>query len=89
MWYRVCSIKDVSDSRFASGHVCYADQLPLSLLVLSPSGGMIAPLLGGTLLMVNSSLPVFASIITFLVATVAVMLLRGHEGVRGAGGLMH
>lgn len=51
---------------------------------------MIAPLLGGTLLMIDNSFPVYASIGIFLLATVAVLLLRGHEGKRGgAAGLAH
>jgi hypothetical protein len=55
----------------------------------SSSGGMIAPLLGGSLLMINNSYPVYASIVIFLLAAVAVLFLRGHEGKRAAGGLMH
>lgn len=49
-----------------------------------PRGGMIAPILGGSLLMVNNSFPVYASIIIFLVATVCVLLLNEDEGDRGA-----
>ncbi|KAI0695996.1 major facilitator superfamily domain-containing protein [Cytidiella melzeri] len=57
---------------------------------LSRIGGMIAPLLGGALLMVDASFPVYASIMIFLVAVVSVLMLRGHEGNRGgAGGLTH
>jgi hypothetical protein len=55
----------------------------------SSSGGMIAPLLGGSLLMINNSYPVYASIVIFLLAAVAVLFLRGHEGKRADGGLMH
>jgi len=57
---------------------------------LSRIGGMIAPILGGTLLTIDRSFPVFASIAVFLIAAVAVLLLRGHDGSRGgAAGLMH
>ena len=53
-------------------------------------GGMIAPLLGGSLLMIDNSFPVYASIGIFLLATVAVFMLREHEGRGGGGGgLMH
>ena len=53
-------------------------------------GGMIAPLLGGSLLMIDNSFPVYASIGIFLLATVAVFMLREHEGRGGSGGgLMH
>ena len=51
---------------------------------------MIAPLLGGSLLMIDNSFPVYASIGIFLLATVAVFMLREHEGRGGGGaGLMH
>ena len=48
-------------------------------------GGMIAPLLGGTLLMIDSSFPVWASVIVFLIAGLCVLLLR-EEGKRGSSG---
>lgn len=52
---------------------------------------MIAPLLGGTLLMIDASFPVYASVVIFLVAGLCVLLLREEEGERGnaRGGLMH
>lgn len=51
---------------------------------------MIAPMLGGALLMIDSSFPVFASIATFLLASVCVLLLRENDGARGShGALMH
>lgn len=58
---------------------------------LSRIGGMIAPILGGSLLMVDSSFPVYASIVIFLIAGVCVLLLREDEGDRSNGGatLMH
>ena len=51
---------------------------------------MIAPLLGGALLMLNNSFPVYASVSIFLVAGFCVLLLHESAGERGrAGGLMH
>ena len=51
---------------------------------------MIAPMLGGALLMIDISFPVFASIAIFLLATVCVLFLREDEGARGGQtGLMH
>ncbi len=47
------------------------------------SGGMIAPILGGTLLMIDHSFPVYASIGIFIVAGVCVLLLNEDEGERG------
>ncbi|KAI0346052.1 MFS general substrate transporter [Trametopsis cervina] len=56
---------------------------------LSRIGGMIAPLVGGALLMINNSFPVAASITIFLIAALAVVFIRGREGNRASGGLMH
>ncbi|KDQ62758.1 hypothetical protein JAAARDRAFT_149872 [Jaapia argillacea MUCL 33604] len=56
---------------------------------LSRIGGMIAPILGGSLLMVNNSLPVYTSVGVFLMAGVCVLMLRGGEGEAGMRGLMH
>lgn len=58
---------------------------------LVPRGGMVAPILGGSLLMVNNSFPVYASIVIFLVATVCVLLLKEDEGDRGGakGSFVH
>lgn len=70
-----------------------ADSLPfLSVLtaVRARSGGMIAPLLGGSLLMVHRSFPVIASVVIFTIAGFCVLLLRDGPGERGSrGGLMH
>ncbi|RPD62502.1 MFS general substrate transporter [Lentinus tigrinus ALCF2SS1-7] len=50
---------------------------------LSRIGGMIAPIVGGSLLMVDHSFPVYASIGIFVVAGICVLLLEEHEGERG------
>ncbi|KAI0647946.1 MFS general substrate transporter [Trametes meyenii] len=50
---------------------------------LSRIGGMIAPILGGTLLTIDHSFPVYASIAIFLVAGVCVIFLDEDEGNRG------
>jgi hypothetical protein len=48
---------------------------PLGSLSLS-SGGMIAPILGGRLLMIDVSIPVYTSVITFIIAGFCVVLIR-------------
>lgn len=51
---------------------------------------MVAPMLGGRLLVINSAFPVFASTVIFLVAGLCVLLLKesaGKHGVQRA--LMH
>ncbi|EKM79586.1 hypothetical protein AGABI1DRAFT_74699 [Agaricus bisporus var. burnettii JB137-S8] len=47
---------------------------------LSRIGGMIAPLLGGTLLMISRAVPVYTSVGVFTVAGICVLLLREGEG---------
>ncbi|KAI0070035.1 MFS general substrate transporter [Panus rudis PR-1116 ss-1] len=51
---------------------------------LSRIGGMIAPILGGSLLMIDHAFPVYASIVVFLIAGAAVLFLSEDEG-RGNG----
>ena len=49
-------------------------------------------MLGGALLVIDNSFPVYASIIIFLVAGFCVLLLKEKEGERGqrsSGGMMH
>ncbi|THH29107.1 hypothetical protein EUX98_g5071 [Antrodiella citrinella] len=53
---------------------------------LSRIGGMIAPMLGGTLLMIDPSFPVYASITIFIVAAICVLLLDEDSGEGGGGG---
>ncbi|KAG6835928.1 hypothetical protein H0H93_013263 [Arthromyces matolae] len=43
---------------------------------LSRIGGMIAPMLGGTLLMINQSIPVYTSVVVFVFAGFCVLLIR-------------
>jgi len=52
---------------------------------LSRIGGMIAPLLGGTLLFINRAFPVYASVAVYIVTVVCVVLLHesAGEGTRG------
>ncbi|KAH9949855.1 MFS general substrate transporter [Amylocystis lapponica] len=49
---------------------------------LSRIGGMIAPMLGGKLLSINSSVPVYTSIVVFLFAGICVLFLEEKEGTR-------
>lgn len=46
------------------------------LLIDHGRGGMFAPLLGGTLLSIDRAFPVYASIVVFCLAGIAVVLLK-------------
>lgn len=48
----------------------------LLTLFLLCSGGMIAPILGGVLLMVDRSVPVYTSVVIFAFAGFCVLLLK-------------
>lgn len=44
---------------------------------------MIAPLLGGSLLMINRSIPVYTSVVIFCIAGVSVLFLKEDAGDGG------
>lgn len=50
---------------------------------------MIAPILGGTLLTIDTSFPVYASIVIFIIAGICVLLLKEEEGDREARTFLH
>ncbi|ESK88018.1 membrane transporter [Moniliophthora roreri MCA 2997] len=50
---------------------------------LSRVGGMIAPILGGTLLVVSRSVPVYASLTVFVLSGLCVLMLKVEESSRG------
>lgn len=55
---------------------------------------MVAPMLGGTLLVIDRSFPVWASVVVFLIAGFCVLLLKENSGGGGGaaarrGGIMH
>ncbi|KAG6898420.1 hypothetical protein C0992_004131 [Termitomyces sp. T32_za158] len=52
---------------------------------LSRIGGMIAPMLGGMLLMINRSVPVYTSVIIFMFAGFCVLLIRENQDNRIKG----
>lgn len=66
-------------------------RLCLSLLVLNAMfrGGMIAPLLGGTLLFVDRSFPVYASVAVYLITAVCIVLLRETPGGQAERAMLH
>ena len=76
MRYRLCTVEDV---RFRS-HSLFPFPLSDTLLY---SGGMIAPILGGILLMIDRSVPVYTSVVIFAFAGFCVLLLQ--EKPREAG----
>ena len=43
-------------------------------------GGMIAPILGGVLLMMNRSIPVYTSVVVFAIAGFCALLLKEEAG---------
>jgi hypothetical protein len=47
---------------------------------LSNRGGMIAPMVGGSLLMMGRSVPVYTSVVTFAITGICVLLLKENEG---------
>ena len=53
---------------------------------------MIAPLLGGTLLFIDRSFPVYASVVVYLVTAACVVLLHetaGQGGENGERAMLH
>ncbi|KAF8625910.1 hypothetical protein AX17_006636 [Amanita inopinata Kibby_2008] len=52
---------------------------------LSRIGGMIAPLLGGVLLVIDRSIPVYTSVFTFIISGFCVLLLREDKSPRKRG----
>ncbi|KAI0754860.1 MFS general substrate transporter [Daedaleopsis nitida] len=52
---------------------------------LSRIGGMIAPILGGFLLMIDRSFPVYASIVIFIIGGVCVLFLHEREATERGG----
>lgn len=77
LWNRLSAFSNVSrlSSRLAS-----------SVVLTTPPrtrGGMIAPMLGGTLLTIDHSFPVYASIGIFILGGLCVIMLKEREGARG------
>ncbi|EGO19340.1 hypothetical protein SERLADRAFT_418566 [Serpula lacrymans var. lacrymans S7.9] len=56
---------------------------------LSRIGGMIAPMLGGSLLVINRAFPVYTSVVVYLVAVVCILLLKENEGASGVRTFVH
>ena len=44
---------------------------------------MIAPILGGSLLAIDRTVPVYTSIVIFVLSGICVLLIREREGQRG------
>lgn len=53
---------------------------------MSYRGGMIAPVLGGILFMVDLAVPVYTSIVVFGLSGACVLLLREDAGASQGGG---
>lgn len=88
MWDRIGTITNVRLS------IMHLDSKPsFTLIVPFHRGGMIAPLLGGALLFVDRSFPVYASVVVYLVTALCVVPLHETAGQGGAGNgeraLMH
>ena len=61
-------------------------------LTTNGRGGMISPVLGGVLLMISKSLPLYVSATMFTIAGFCILLLREDEGegrVKGKTVLAH
>ncbi|EEB94899.1 hypothetical protein MPER_06213, partial [Moniliophthora perniciosa FA553] len=50
---------------------------------LSRVGGMIAPILGGTLLVISRSVPVYTSVVVFVLSGLCVLMLKVEESSHG------
>jgi hypothetical protein len=74
MWHCICFISNVRLFSFA--HAAYE-------LISANRGGMIAPLLGGTLLMIDRSFPVYTSVVIFAIAGICVLMLKEDAGDGG------
>lgn len=66
----------------------------LTDIIVSCSGGMIAPLMGGMLLMIDRSFPVYTSAGVFVLAGACVLMLQedagdGKRSAGGGGAVMH
>lgn len=48
---------------------------------------MIAPMLGGVLLMIDRSVPVYTSVVTFVLAGCCVLFLKGDSPEGASGGV--
>ena len=46
-------------------------------------GGMVAPILGGLLLMIHRSVPVYTSVVVFVMAGICVLLLKENGATVG------
>jgi hypothetical protein len=57
----------------------------IARLTGSIRGGMIAPILGGILLVANRSIPVYTSVVTFVIAGSCVLLLKEDNSPRQRG----
>ena len=76
VWDRLCVVENVgsllSSPRWGGLTMCIVSR-----------GGMIAPILGGQLLAIDVSFPVYASVVTFVIAGVCVLFLKEAEKQEG------
>lgn len=72
MWDCFCVVKNVRSPFWVAGRFG---------LILFPvaRGGMIAPILGGQLLTIDVSFPVYTSVVTFVIAGICVLFLSEAE----------
>ena len=78
MWYRFGTIPNVRFSPLLDLHI--------PCLLYCFSGGMIAPLLGGMLLVIDRSIPVYTSVVGFVISGCCVLLLKD-DSTRKRGGM--
>jgi hypothetical protein len=72
MWNRFCTFSNVK-SFYSHAHTRELTSL------YNNRGGMIAPVLGGALLMASRSLPVYTSVVVFIIAVLCTLMLRIEE----------
>ena len=78
MWHRLRSLPNVRPLY----NLLYPSR---SINPLICRGGMIAPMLGGSLLMIDRSIPVYTSVVTFAIAGFCVLLLKESAGDSARG----
>ena len=82
VWDRFCVVKNVRSPLTTLQTI---DGFGLTPFLFAFRGEMIVPILGGQLLTIDVSLPVYTSVVTFVIAGICVLFLKeGEENQRVA-----
>ena len=80
VWDRFCVVKNVRSPLTALQTI---DGFGLTLFLFAFRGEMIVPILGGQLLTIDVSLPVYTSVVAFVIAGICVLFLKEREKQEG------